>query len=257
MSEEIYSSVAGEGPAVILLHGLFGASNNLGATSRALRGAYRVFSLDLPNHGRSDWVQNADLASLAKAVADWMEANALPSAHFLGHSLGGKVAMELALRTPERVSALIVADIAPVEYPPHHDAVFAALDAVAAACCRSRQEAQVIMEHHLDEPGVIQFLLMSLQRGADGNYDWRMNLEGIKRDYVAVRAAPSASLPYSGPTLFIKGGDSDYIVEAHREQLLSLFPKAQLRVMPGCGHWLHAQQPEVFNGIVRRFLSRL
>jgi esterase len=134
--------------------------------------------------------------------------------------------------------------------------VFAALDAVHGAGVRSRAGAGALMREHLQEEGVIQFLLMSLKRNDDGRYSWRFNLEGLKRDYGAVRAAPDGNMPFKGPVLFIKGGVSDYILPKHRTTVLRLFPGAELKVMPDCGHWLHAEQPALFNSIVRRFLQR-
>ncbi len=239
---------------MILLHGLFGAGNNLGALARALQDVRAVFSLDLPNHGRSGWMEDATLATMADSLADWMLHQGLSSAQFAGHSLGGKLAMQLALTRPHLVSALVVADIAPVAYPSHHDAVFAALDAVAIGQCDSRQAAAQKMAAHLQEPQLVQFLLSSLRRDQDGIYRWRFNLEGLKRGYGAVRAPPTPAAPYAGPVLFIKGGDSDYIREEHRTHILSLFPRAGMKIMPGCGHWLHAQRPSLFNSLVRRFL---
>ena len=237
------------------MHGLFGAGNNLGALARSLAPEYTVYSLDLPNHGRSGWTDDTSLAALAASVRAWIAERGLEPVALMGHSLGGKVAMEIALQAPALVPALVVADIAPVAYPSHHDAVFAALDAVAAGHCRSRADAEQLMQPHLKEGGVIQFLLMSLQRGADGYYDWRFNLEVIRAGYGAVRAAPDSDQMFAGPVLFVKGGDSDYILPEHREQVLQLFPAAELKTMPGCGHWLHAQQPALFNSIVGRFLE--
>lgn len=252
----IHFTRQGEGEPVILLHGLFGSGGNLGALARSLSTQeYTVYCLDLPNHGRSDWMVGADLATLAQALTDWMAQQGIGRAALVGHSLGGKVAMELALAQPDAVAALLVADIAPVTYPPHHDAVFAALEAVVDAGCHSRAEAAELMANYLDEEGVIQFLLMSLKRDESGCYSWRFNLQGIKNDYAAVRAKPDPGEAYTGPVMFVKGGDSDYILPQHREVVLSLFPAAQMKVMPGCGHWLHAQQPELFNGIVKRFLA--
>ena len=255
MSVKLHASRTGSGPPVVLLHGLFGSGNNLGALARSLRDRYEVFSVDLPNHGRSDWLEGADLTAMAAALRHWLDHHGLQSVRLLGHSLGGKVSMELALESPDRVAALVVADIAPVSYPPGHDQVFAALEAVASASCESREAAAALMASYLEEQDVIHFLLMSLQRGPGGIYDWRFNLEGLKRNYSAVRDAPVAASLYQGPVLFIKGGDSDYIREEHRRGILALFPGAKLRVMPGCGHWLHAQQPSLFNSIVGRFLD--
>ena len=252
---QLHHTCSGDGPPVVLLHGLFGSGNNLGALARALAGSRRVYGVDLPNHGRSGWLENATLATMAGVLANWMNHQGLQQAQFVGHSLGGKVAMQLALAQPRLVSALVVADIAPVEYPPHHDAVFAALEAVAAAQCNSREAAATLMAAHLREPQVIEFLLSSLRRDADGVYRWRFNLDGLKRDYGAVRAEPAAAAPYRGPVLFIKGGESDYIRTEHRSRILRLFPAAGIRIIPGCGHWLHVQRPGLFNSLVQRFLQ--
>lgn len=255
MSVKLHSTLHGDGPPVVLLHGLFGSGNNLGSLARSLSDRFQVHSVDLPNHGRSGWAEQAGLAAMAQALLDWMHHHGLGSASLLGHSLGGKVAMELALGHPERVDSLVVADIAPVVYEPHHDEVFAGLAAVTASPCGSRQEAATRMEMHIEEPDVIQFLLTSLKRDEHGNYRWRFNLDGLRQNYTAVRDAPDLSGPYRGPVLFIKGGDSDYIQESHRTHIMALFPQARLKVMPGCGHWLHAQHPRLFNSLVGRFLD--
>ncbi len=263
MTIKLHHSVTGpaeeaafaEAPAVVLLHGLFGMGSNLGALARELREDFRVFSVDLPNHGKSDWLEAADIPTMAQCVGRWMAQQSLQQAHFVGHSLGGKVAMELALQDGSRVAALCVADIAPVHYPPHHDDVFAALQAVADAQCGSRAEAAAIMALSLEEDMLIQFLLMSLRRDADGVYQWRFNLPAIIENYEAIRAGLEAEEPFSPPVLFIKGEQSDYILPNHRDPIMVLFPHATLKVMPGCGHWLHAEQPRLFNSVVRRFLT--
>lgn len=255
MSLQLYSSSTGEGPDVILLHGLFGMGNNLGALSRALADRFRVHSLDLPNHGRSDWLEHMTIDSLAASVRGWMDGEGIAGAGFVGHSLGGKVAMRIALDAPALVAPLVVADIAPVAYPPHHSEIFAALEAVARQAPRSRGEAEQAMADFIPEEGVRQFLLLSLARGNDGHYHWRFNLEGLQRDYAAVRDAVTSERPYKGETLFVKGELSDYILPQHREAIEALFPNAQLRVLPGCGHWLHAEQPRLFNSLVGRFLE--
>ena len=255
MAEDLYVKRAGSGPPVVLLHGLFGASNNLGALARVLQEQHDVISVDLPNHGRSAWLANPDLAAMADALRTWMDGEGVPAAHLVGHSLGGKVAMQLALRDPHRVLSLLVADIAPVAYAAHHDAVFAALEAVAHAGCSSRAQAGTLLANYLQEDAVIQFLLSSLQRDEGAVLRWRFDLKGIRRAYPALLAAPQVGLPYVGPVLFIKGGVSDYIQERHWPAIESCFPRAVLRVMSDCGHWLHVEKPQLFNGIVARFLA--
>jgi len=230
--------------------------SNLGALARSLQDEFRVYSVDLPNHGRSDWLDVVDIPAMAECVEQWMDQQGLHRAHILGHSLGGKTAMQLALHNPGRVGALCVADIAPVSYPPHHDSVLAALQAVEGSASRSRSEVKEIMARHLEEEMVVQFLLMSLARSEQGVYGWRFNLAGIIANYDSIRAGLTADAPFTPDVLFIKGGDSNYILPEHRDHIMALFPAAEVKIMPGCGHWLHAQQPRLFNSIVRRFLLR-
>ena len=255
MTADLYAKRAGEGAAVILLHGLFGSGNNLGALARALQPHYAVFSLDLPNHGRSAWLTSLSLPLMADKVAQWMDGEGLLQAHVVGHSLGGKVAMELALRRPQCVSSLCVADIAPVAYAAHHDSILAALETVAAEPCSSREEAAARMAAYIPEEGVIQFLLSSLARDKQGGYQWRFDVAGLKASLPSLLVAPGSGRVYEGPVLFVKGGASDYIQEQYWPATRGLFPAAVLKIMPECSHWLHAEKPQLFNGIVQRFLA--
>ncbi len=247
---------AGAGEPVVLLHGLFGSGGNLGALARALRDAYRVCSLDLPGHGDSAVPAPFDLPGMAAAIIGWLDEQGIDSASFVGHSLGGKVAMELALAAPARVRALVVADIAPVDYPPGHDAVFAGLFAVAKAQCTTRQDAQAVLARHVAEPSVVQFLLSDLRRDDAGVLRWRFALDALHAAYRDLSRAPAGGRSYPGPVLFVKGGDSEYLRESQRPTIEELFPAATVRVVPDTGHWLHVEKPDVFNGIVRRFLDR-
>ncbi len=256
MDVNLYCKAGGEGSSVILLHGLFGMGGNLGPLARSLQDRYRTYSLDLPNHGRSSWSGEVGIGAMAAAVHEWMNDQGLVTASLVGHSLGGKVAMRLALDYPERIDALVVADIAPVEYSPRHDGVFAALNAVVDKDCRSRSEAAEVMAGFLPEDSVRQFLLLSLHRDDEGRYRWRFNLEALYRHYAAVLEGLTSDRPYPGPVLFIKGSESDYIKPEHEDAVIRLFPAATLKVMAGCGHWLHAEQPVIFNGLVGRFLDR-
>ncbi|MFT6052387.1 MAG: esterase [Halioglobus sp.] len=238
----------------MLLHGLFGTGSNLGAVARALKDDFRIYSVDLPDHGKSDWLQHADIPSMAETVISWMDTQDLQEALFVGHSLGGKVAMQLALGSPARVRALCVADIAPVQYQPHHDAILAGLAAVTDALCHSRTDADDVLADYVREQAVRQFLLKSLKPDAAGQYRWLFNVQGIVANYASILAAPTGGSVFSGPTLFVKGEDSDYILPAYQDATLTLFPAATMKTMAHCGHWLHAQNPVLFNSIIRRFL---
>ena len=252
---ELAASVRGEGPALILLHGLFGAGDNLGGIRRRLEHAFELHSLDLRNHGRSPHTESMGYPEMAADVLAYMDSAGLEQASVLGHSMGGKVAMEMALEQPPRVERLIVADIAPVAYEAHHDRIREALQRFDPAGVRSRREADNELAHWIDTSGVRQFLLTNLVPRDGGGFSWRMNVDGILACYEQIVGAQPAQGRYEGPTLFIRGEQSDYIQESHREVVERLFPNAQLRVIPQAGHWLHAEKPDLFARVCERFLT--
>jgi esterase len=241
-------------PTVVLIHGLFGMGSNLGSLARALADRYRVHQLDLPNHGRSPWQEHMGFPELAQAVEAYLGEHAPGGAALVGHSLGGKTAMQLAMTAPELVTALVVADIAPVSYPSSHDRVFAAIEAVAAAKVVSRRDGRAIMDEYLEEEGVKQFLLLSLARGEDGVYRWRFNAEVLHREYARLREAPHGT-PYPGPTCLVYGSESTYVDAAGLVAMAGYFPDLATVEIPDTGHWLHAEAPERFNAAVGDFLD--
>ena len=247
----------GEGPPLILLHGLFGSAANLGMVARGLSQDFSVYSLDLPNHGQSPRCDAMGYPDMAQAVASFIEAQQLAPCHVLGHSMGGKVAMQLALQSPQCIEKLVVADIAPVQYPPHHDHVLAGLDAVAAAAPDNRKDADTILAQHVEEASVRAFLLKSWQKRDSGDFDWLINRQAVRANYARLGEAnhpPARGQSFSGSTLFIVGGDSEYVRREHAEPTLALFPLAQFKAIEGTGHWLHAEKPALFNKLVLRFL---
>ena len=255
MNNTLHARTSGQGPDVILLHGLFGQGSNLGSVSRALMTDFRVHCLDLPDHGRSPWLAEASLSAYAEAVCRWMAQHELPAAHIIGHSLGGKVAMELALTLPERVRKLVVADMAPVTYTEHHQQILEALQQVVRQRCETRAAAQALLSEVIDDPGVVGYLLMSLERSTESDvYEWRFNLAGLADAYGRLREAPSEERPFQGPTLFLKGSESAYIQAAYEPEIQRRFPGSQLVTVEDAGHWLHVDQPDQFNGAVRAFL---
>ena len=255
MNNTLHARTSGQGPDVILLHGLFGQGSNLGSVSRALVSDYRVHCLDLPDHGRSPWLTEASLPTYAQAVREWMDQHQLPAAHIVGHSLGGKVAMELAVTQPERVRKLVVADVAPVTYTEHHQQILEALQQVVRQRCETRAAAEALLSDAIDDPGVVGYLLMGLERDAAREvYQWRFNLAGLADAYGRLREAPSEAGPFQGPTLFLKGSESAYIQAAHEPEIQRRFPASQLVTVEDAGHWLHVDQRDQFNGAVRAFL---
>lgn len=253
--QTLHAESVGDGPDVVLLHGLFGMGSNLGGLARSLAEGYRVHCIDLPGHGRSGPAGAAGLPAMAAALLAWLDAQRMDAVRLCGHSLGGKVAMQLALTAPERVAALVVGDIAPVSYAPSHDAVFAATAAVEAAAVASRREAAPVLRRYLDEEAVIQFLLLSLARDADGRWRWRFDRAGLEASYPALLAAPEATAPYEGPALFIRGERSGYLSRAHAAAIRPFFPRARVETLPDCGHWLHVEAPRRFQSLVRGFFD--
>lgn len=252
---KLHAKQSGTGRDLILLHGLFGSLENLGAIQRQLSERFRTHALDLRNHGRSPHAPSMSYACQARDVLKYLDDQGLEHADLLGHSMGGKVAMTFALQYPDRCRRIVVADIAPVHYPPHHNEIFEGLSKLDPAQIRSRQEADQALQPYVPEVAVRQFLLKNLIRSGDGAFRWRLNLDVIMKDYESIMQGQHAEHPFHGPVLFLKGGISRYIQPGHRDTVLKLFPKASLREIPGTDHWLHAEKPELFSRLVLRFLE--
>jgi esterase len=240
-------------PPLVLIHGLFGSYENLGVIARSLSEQYQVINIDVRNHGQSGHSDQMSYALMVQDLAQTLDELHIASAALLGHSMGGKLAMAFALQYPQRVSKLIVADIAPVAYAPRHNAIFTGLVAIDLATLTSRTEADKQLSAYIAEPGVRQFLLKSLVK-SDQRFHWRFNLQALKQHYNALIGAPQIDGCYNGPTLFIKGGNSDYILPEHKAGIMQLFPQAQAKIIQGTGHWLHAEKPAAFTKLVQDFL---
>ncbi len=246
---------SGEGQAVILIHGLFGNSDNLKNLASALEQNYQVIRVDLPNHGNSEHWHSMDYPSLAQECVELLQQLKLSEAHFVGHSMGGKVAMALALLHPEMVTSLVVADIAPVAYSPRHQKVFAGLTSLPLANVTSRKFALDHLTHADIDLGTAQFLLKNLQK-TDNGFEWKMNLEGLIENYPHIIGWDMPDAVYPKPCFFIRGGDSEYVLAEHTSAIMKQFPQVSAKTINGTGHWLHAQKPEIFNRLVVEFIDK-
>lgn len=253
----LFSSRFGEtGPRVVFLHGLFGQGKNWTMVARALAPEARVTLLDLPNHGRSGWTDHFSYAEMADQVSDTMTAEDPEPYAVVGHSMGGKVAMALALRHPQQVSRLAVVDVSPV--PTTQVSSFAdfvrgmrALDLVGLP---NRETADAELAAHVPEATVRGFLLQNLRRDR-GGWRWQMNLELLGDHLEDVGAWPAVDAPaYPGPVLWLAGANSTYVRRDYTPAMRALFPRAQLVTIKGAGHWVHSDQPAVFLAAVRTFL---
>jgi len=241
-------------PAVILLHGLFGSLSNLANTAKALASDFTTYQLDLRNHGLSLHDNEMSYACMAADVIEFMDEKSIEQAHLIGHSMGGKTAMQLALNHPERVHKLIIADIAPVTYPRHHNPALEGLQLLAKSTLLSRKLADELLAQHIKEAPVRAFLLKNLYRTKSGDYKLRLNLQAIVDHYQTMAEAP-AGVPFTGPTLFLKGSDSAYIQNQYKDNIMQLFPAAKMKAISGTGHWLHSEKPDTFNRLVKQFLN--
>lgn len=253
----LHYQALGEGKTVILLHGLLGMSDNLGALARKLAEQYRVIVPDAINHGHSPHAEKMDYPRMSQDIQALMQSLQIEQAAILGHSMGGKTAMQLAMDVPEKVVCLIVADIAPVAYPPReHPDLFAAMKVVEKAAIESRRDADaVLQEQGVSTLSVRQFLLKNLYKTKQGHWQWRCGLDNLIANYAAVCAAPELGNPYLAPSLFIHGGRSDYLQNEHLAVLEEYFPAAQRFTIDGAGHWLHAEYPDIFSQQVEQFLQ--
>lgn len=244
----------GTGPVVVLLHGLFGAAQNFGAIQKRLAARRRVLALDLRNHGGSGHATAMDYPSLAADVAETLAARDAVPAAVVGHSMGGKVAMTLALTQPTAVARLVAADIAPVAHAPALRHYVAAMRAVPLHPALTRREADAALATTIPEPSIRAFLLLSLRFGADGPA-WRLNLAAIDAAMPDIEGFPTLDAEFDGPTLSLAGGRSDYVREAGIAAFRAHFPRVRFATIAEAGHWLHAEQPDAFVAAIEAFLD--
>jgi len=246
----LHAVEAGEGPPVVLLHGLFGSAGNWGAIRKALAPRHRVIAMDLRNHGASPRADAMDYPAMAADVAETMGG---PAA-VLGHSMGGKVAMALALRRPKLVTRLVVADIAPVTYAHSLRGYVEAMRAIPLRAGLTRREAEAALADAVPEPGIRAFLLQNLRLQEDPPA-WRLGLAELAAAMPAIEGFPEFVTPYPGPVLVLNGGRSRYIRPEHHDRFRALFPAARFETIGNAGHWLHAEQPAAFLAVIEDFLS--
>lgn len=252
---DLHAHVSGQGPAVVFLHGLFGSWQNLGTAVRAAAEQHQVHALDLRNHGKSPHHPQHDYPGLAADVAAYIEQNITGPCAVLGHSMGGKTAMWLALSRPDLVAKLLVVDIAPRSYGAHHDVILESLTAIEGQPFANRRAVDEALAEAVPEVAIRSFLLKNLMF-KDGIAGWRMNLRVLRQEYPHIAAWPSASEQFDGPVLFLKGADSDYILAQDKPAVQQLFPRAQLKTIAATGHWPHAEKTAVFNKLMLDFLKK-
>lgn len=250
----------GEGPPLAILHGLFGSGGNWTGIARRLAARHRVIPLDLRNHGASPWAETMDYAEMAEDVRATLHASGHRRFALLGHSMGGKAAMVLALAHGAEVARLVVVDIAPAAYQPSHLGYARAMRALDLGGIERRAAADARLAPAVGDAAERSFLLQNLvfpDAAGGGSARWRLNLEAIERAMPGLAGFPALppGAAYPGPVLFVGGGRSDYLRRGHEPEIRRLFPNARMACIADAGHWLHAEQPQAFLDIIEPFLN--
>jgi esterase len=248
----------GEGATnLIILHGFLGSLDNWHTLATDWGKSYlTVYAIDQRNHGKSPHTDTHTIADMVDDLYNFMQQFHIDKAIILGHSMGGKVAMQFALSYPMQTEKLIVADMSPRAYKHGHDDVFNAIKSIELSRIQSRKEADEAMKPFLSDFGTRQFVLKNLERNEIGEYKWKFNLKTLYKDYENILLETHANNKYNGPVLFLKGGLSLYIREQDDVMIKKLFPHAELAIIEEAGHWLHAEKPKAFYELVLNFIIR-
>lgn len=257
----LHTETTGAGPDLVILHGLFGSGENWRSQAKRLSSDFTTHCMDLRNHGASPHTPAMNYPAMAADVINTCEKLGLSNFHLLGHSMGGKTAMQLALTHPALIKQLIVVDIGPKQYPRHHGNILEGLSVLQTAgqdkILKSRRDADTILASKVENAAVRSFLLKNLQRTETGHYELCINLDAIVTCYndIAAAISPLTYVPRSEPTLFIKGAESDYLQAEDQQSILALFPGAKSKTIGGAGHWPQSEKPDVVYKIIHDFLT--
>lgn len=252
----LHHQIIGDGPPLIVLHGLFGSGTNWRSFARSMVDGRQVHLLDLRNHGRSPHSEEMSYPLMVADLFAYMDQQSLKTATLMGHSMGGKVAMLAGLHSPERVSDLVVVDIAPVAAGHDHLPVMRAMQSLDLEGISRREAASEMLADAIPDASLRHFLLQNLERD-DLGFRWRLNLPALAANMAALHEFPvdAAKDCYPGPTLFVRGEKSDYVPDRHFELIRRYFPAAEIRTVADAGHWPHAEKPQAFAESVKTFLD--
>lgn len=256
MQNLLHSKILGKGYPLLILHGFLGSGDNWITLGRQFAKDFEVHLIDLRNHGRSFHDEEMDYEVMCQDVLYYCSHYQLDNIYLLGHSMGGKVAMHLAVHHPELISKLIIADIAPKKYPHRHQVILEALQAVNFSVVGSRADIERVLAQYIDNKAIRQFLMKNIKRIDQNTFAYKCNLPVLVSHYELINENIPPLSQFEGKSLFLKGAYSDYILESDVTNIEAHFPQAQIKSIEKAGHWLHAEQPEKFYEIVMNFLSQ-
>jgi esterase len=252
----LHFKTCGRGEPLLILHGLFGSLDNWHSASVQFSEHFQVFALDQRNHGRSPHSQEMSYELMAEDLTEFMQTHGLGQAHLLGHSMGGKTAMEFALLHPEHVRKLVVVDIAPRAYEQHHQAILTALLKLELEQLQTRKQAEDALAADIPDLALRQFLLKNLVRDPDAGFRWRFGLNEINSNYPHLGEEITAKTPFDGPALFVRGESSDFVEDKDLPLIKRLFRQSLMQSVPAAGHLPHVENPAVFLPLVLDFLKK-
>jgi pimeloyl-ACP methyl ester carboxylesterase len=253
---ELYFRKSGQGKPLIILHGLFGSSDNWFSLAKVFAEHFTVYLVDQRNHGQSPHTDDFNYKLLTEDLADFIQEHHIEKPHIIGHSMGGKTAMNFAVKYPGSLDKLIIVDIAPKQYPVHHDHILEGLHDIDLNTLTSRNEADQLLSRHVPEPDVRQFLLKNLARNSEGKFEWRVNIHAIDEHIEEIGEGMQYDGQFTGPALFVKGARSNYYALGDEKGILNIFPSAQFITL-NTGHWVQAEDPKAFSEAVFDFLKSL
>ncbi|MCK4559623.1 MAG: alpha/beta fold hydrolase [Calditrichia bacterium] len=251
---KLYCRQIGNGDPVVILHGLFGISDNWLTIAKQLSSSHHCYILDMRNHGRSPNSQDLNYDDMVEDIYEFLTDFGLRTVSFIGHSMGGMVAMKFAFEYSHRIEKLVIVDIAPKSYPALHQNILKGLQSIPIDKIKSRREADEFLKEYVSSHKTRQFLLKNLYRKDDNSYAWRVNLEVIYDHASDIGHGISTDHTYEKPTLFIRGEKSDYILPEDEQRIIEIFPHASIIEIPGATHWVHAEKPSEFLVALRSFL---
>lgn len=257
MSELIHYKFAGDKskPCLLIVHGLFGSLDNWQSLAKKWSENFYVISIDVRNHGRSFHSDDMRFSSCAMDIKSVLKNESIEKCHLLGHSMGGKIAMEFASLFPDSLISLIIVDVAPYKYPPHHADIFVMIKGTNLAAYTNRNDIENAIRSYIHEEGVVQFMMKNIRRNEQSmKFEWKFNWQVLYRDYLEIiQYMPQKG--FAGKTIFIGGEQSKYITKETSLHIFDLYPKAELEFISNAGHWVHADNPDEFYHKVNQFID--
>jgi len=252
----LQSYIDGQGRPLVLLHGFLGSSDNWRAMRKRFAVKYKVFSVDQRNHGNSPHSSMMNYIVMTEDLREFLSEQGLSNVCLLGHSMGGKVAMQFATESPEWIDKLVIVDISPKAYPPSHQLLLDAMQNLELRRLKTYGEVEAALAQSISDASLRKFVVTNLARNSNGDLYWRIGLDSLAANYDQLIKPPAISNSFDKPTCFVRGAQSNFIADQDLASIREYFPRAEFHTIPNAGHWVHIDAPEEFHRVVDEYLSR-